>query len=528
MLAGDEAAVRGTVTTIGTDTERARDALDGPQWWLAAHLPWIGTNAEALRTVTEVADDLSHQALPELTSAAEVLEPSDLKPQGGKVALKPIRKVQPFVQKSASSTRAADERMSEISPDDLVAPLRSRYVDASSKVTALNATMDTVDRATRLLPSVLGADGPRRYLVLVQNNSEPRSLGGLAGSVIELRANRGRVELVGQETGGSFGDFGRSVLPLSKGERALYGNRLGRYMQNVTGTPDFPRSAELATEMWSRKNKKQVDGVAAIDPSALSTLLRATGPVRLPSGQRLDSNNAAKALLNDVYFDFPDNDQQDAFFGRAASAIFDNFIERDVQTLTAIDLLAETTDQGRFMFWSNHRNEQTVLTGTRLAGELKRAKQPEVGVYLHDRTQSKMGWYEDMDVNVACRDPRRITVSVTLKSDAPPNARKLPVYVTGRGNIVPRGHIASQLFVYAPPGAKITAFRATKGPKRADLVTHDGLQATTWPLELAPGQSVTAEYDMESTTGSLADARVRTTPGPVDGRFSGSASQCTN
>ena len=82
VLAGDEAAVRGTVTTIGTDTERARDALDGPHWWLASHLPWIGTNAEALRTVTEVADDLSHQALPELTSAAEVLEPSDLKPTG--------------------------------------------------------------------------------------------------------------------------------------------------------------------------------------------------------------------------------------------------------------------------------------------------------------------------------------------------------------------------------------------------------------------------------------------------------------
>ena len=184
---------------------------------MAAHLPWIGTNAEALRTVTEVADDLSHQALPELTSAAEVLEPSDLKPKGGKVALKPIRKVQPYVQKSASSTRAADERMAEISPDDLVAPLRSRYVDATSKVSALNSTMDTVDRATRILPSVLGADGPRRYLVLVQNNSEPRSLGGLAGSVIELRANRGRVELVGQATGGFVRRLRQTCAPPLQG-----------------------------------------------------------------------------------------------------------------------------------------------------------------------------------------------------------------------------------------------------------------------------------------------------------------------
>ena len=213
------------------------------------------------------------------------------------MALDPIRKVRPYVEKSASSTRAADEQLAEIPPDDLLPPLRSRFTDATAKVSALNSTMDTVARATRILPSVLGANGPRRYLVLVQNNSEPRALGGLAGSVIELRANRGRVELVGQVSGGSFGDFGKPVLKLSKGERALYGTQLGRFMQNVTGTPDFPRSTEFAAEMWARKKRESVDGVAAIDPAALSALLRATGPVQLKSGRTLNEANAAETLL---------------------------------------------------------------------------------------------------------------------------------------------------------------------------------------------------------------------------------------
>ena len=253
--------------------------LAGPQWWLAAHLPWIGTNAEALQTVTEVADDLSHQALPELTRAAGVLQPDDLKPKGGRVAIEPIRKVQPYVERSASSTRAADERLADISPDDLVSPLRSRYRGCRGQ--GLRPELDHGHRRPGDSdPSpVLGADGPRRYLILVQNNSEPRALGGLAGSVIELAANRGRVELVSQVSGGSFGDFGKPVLKLSKGERALYGTQLGRYMQNVTGTPDFPRSTEFATEMWARKHGKRVDGVASIDPTALSALLRATGPI---------------------------------------------------------------------------------------------------------------------------------------------------------------------------------------------------------------------------------------------------------
>ena len=171
--------------------------------------------------------------------------------------------------------------------------------------------------------------------------------------------------------------------------------------------------------------------------------------------------NAARVFLNDVYLDLPTNDQQDAFFGVAASAIFDQFIDKDVEMLTAVDVLAEATDQGRFMFWSNHEEEQKVLTGTRISGELERAGQPEVGVYLHDRTQSKMGWYEDMDVDVTheCSDTSRkkLIVSVTVASKAPSDAGTLPVFVTGSGEVVPRGHIASQLYVYAPPGSKITA-----------------------------------------------------------------------
>ena len=95
------------------------------------------------------------------------------------------------------------------------------------------------------------------------------------------------------------------------------------------------------------------------------------------------------------------------------------------------------------------------------------------------------------------------------------------VYVTGTGRVVPRGDIASQLFVYAPPGAKITAFRPTKGPKRADLVTHDGLQATTWPLELAPGESVTADYVIESS-----QRVTRRDDSPHDAWSSGRSVQC--
>ena len=81
-----------------------------------------------------------------------------------------------------------------------------------------------------------------------------------------------------------------------------------------------------------------------------------------------------------------------------------------------------------------------------------------------------MGWYEDMDVNVshACSDsdPRKITVSVTLKSDAPSNARKLPVYVTGTGQDRP------------PRAHRLPAVRLrTAGSQDHRISTHEGTEA---------------------------------------------------
>ena len=80
--------------------------------------------------------------------------------------------------------------------------------------------------------------------------------------------------------------------------------------------------------MWARKNKQRVDGVAAIDPTALERLVASHRTGSAASRARgWTEPTPPKVLLNDVYFDFPANEQQDAFFGRAASAIFDNFID---------------------------------------------------------------------------------------------------------------------------------------------------------------------------------------------------------
>jgi hypothetical protein len=76
-------------------------------------------------------------------------------------------------------------------------------------------------------------------------------------------------------------------------------------------------------------------------------------------------------------------------------------------------------------------------------------------VFLHDRTQSKMGYYEPMEVEgvplrcepgAGCLDVH-VKVSSTARANA---AESLPEQVTGRGSQAPQGEIASQIYVFAP------------------------------------------------------------------------------
>src|SRR5690606_30203642 len=148
-------------------------------------------------------------------------------------------------------------------------------------------------------------DGPREYLLLVQNNAEVRSTGGHVGVFVLLRADDGVISLRDQRSTAEFDDFPSPVVTLTDAEAALFGPQLAMYPSNVTSTPHFPRGAEIVSEMWRRHAGTELDGVLSVDPVALGDLLAATGPVTLSTGTRLTADNAADTMLNRVYLEIP-------------------------------------------------------------------------------------------------------------------------------------------------------------------------------------------------------------------------------
>jgi hypothetical protein len=527
VLAGDRDEATATLQELQLHAEQARDATRGVHWTAAAVLPWVGPNVRAVQVVADVVDDLATAALPALMEATQIVDPATMAPVDGRVDIGALELAAPAVVAADAVVADALARLDDIDASVLWSPVAVPLQGAREEVAEVAATTATAARAVQLLPTMLGADGPRDYLLLVQNNAELRATGGIPGSVSLLRAEGGTVTLVETRAGGALGDLPAPVLPLTETEMALFGEDLAADMRDVTFTPDFPRGAAIAREIWAQQVGGEIDGVLSVDPGALALLLDDTGPVPLPAGAvaasvggQLTSQNAVQLLLNTVYLMEPDPAAQDAFFAGTAAATLGALLSGQGEPAAAIEALAEAARQGRLLVWSAHDEEQALLADTVLSGRLRgdAGGSPVIGVFLNDGSRAKLGYYLDTDIAIEtleCRPDgsRLVAVTITLTNTVlEADVAGLPPYVTGAGVVVPVGEVRTNVLLYAPTDGLVEDVQVVDGEPGVTSQIHDGLNAVGRTTQLGPGQSVTIQAQV--TTGSRFDGplRLRSTP----------------
>jgi hypothetical protein len=520
----DPAAAAGAIDDIARETAAARSLTSDPVWAAAAGLPWIGPQLDAVARVAASVDQVAGDSLAPLADVASGFSVDALRPQGGRIDLTGFSAIREAATASTQSLGQAVARVDDIDRSVLVAPLRDAVDEVAALLDETSTTAGALSRASALLPAMLGADGPRNYLVLFQNNSEWRSLGGIPGAMVVIHTDGGGLSLAAQDSTTSFPRYDESVLPLDEEVLAIYGDRPGRWIQNVTQVPDFTQSAPLAREMWAREHDgQQVDGVIALDPVTLSYLLEATGPIELPTGDTLTAENAVPLLLNEVYQRYERPADQDAFFAVAAAAVFNALSQGSADPAALVAALTRAGDEQRLLLWSAHDEDQAILADTTLAGGLPPSDQDAAtfGVFLNDGTGSKMDYYVQPQVGLqwtSCTPGAGrsatgdATLTVSLTSTAPADAANLPDYITGGGQYgVNPGVARTVVYAYLPEGFDLTAAELSNGGGFGGG-THEGRRVVSFTADVAPGETVTATISARTITPTAAELQVRSTP----------------
>lgn len=503
------------IERISVDTSAARGLTSDPVWHAAEVLPWIGPQLAAVSTVSAALDDVASHALDPLATIASSVSLDSVRPQNGTIDPAPFAEIAPAAESSADALDSARDAIAGIDPAPLLGSVRDAVTEVSDRVTEVHSSVDALRRASVLMPAMLGSEGPRDYLVVFQNNAEWRSLGGIVGAMLQVHTEDGRLTLTAQGSSTDFPTYDAPVLPLSEEETRAFGTQPARWVQNLTQIPDFTRGAPLAREMWLRERGVDVDGVIALDPVALSYLLAATGPVTLPTGDVLTSENAVGLLLNDVYQRYSQPREQDAFFAAAAEAVFTALTSGTGSPADLLEAMARAGAEHRLLLWSADSAEQSVLDGTTLQGALPDtdADVTAFGVYANDATSSKMDYYQSLRTGASWCSAEEAQLQVTISNDAPSDAARLPSYITGGGSHgVPPGEAKTVTYVYLPEGSTLVSSETTADRESPGFGsgTDAGRDVIVWTTQLAPGES--ASLTVQVRTPHTPQIVTRSTP----------------
>lgn len=501
---------------ISRNAESARSLTGDPVWQAFAVLPWIGPNFRAVSEVAVIADDISADALDPLLAVADEVDLASLGFSGGAIDLAPFAAVEQPLGTASAALASAEDRARRIDADATLPPLADAVRELRGSVTQAATAVGALHGASVLLPSMLGGEGPRSYVLAMQNNAELRSSGGIIGSIALLHAENGRITLQRQASTRDFPPLD-APLPLSDSTVALFEDRPGRYLQNITSIPDFREAGKTIATRWEGRFGGRVDGVIAVDAVVAAHLMRATGDLSFgPFTATADT--VTDILLSEIYAAVPDPAAQDEIFAQAAGGLFGAALSQ-AEPRALLRAVSDAAGEGRIRIWSAHEDEESLLARSTLGGAIPNdeADAPVVGVLFNDGTGGKMDYYTRAAIATAvgtCQGGPTTQVRVTWTNTAPADAAtSLPPYVTADGIYgVPAGSVRTLIAVYGPEGATPSHIDRDGAEEGVQTATIGDRSVVQHEVVLAPGESTTITVEFQGDGAGFRLTEVQHTP----------------
>lgn len=501
-----------------------------PLWTAASFIPVYGSDINAARTMIDALSDVSSNALVPMADNLSQATPGKLF-QDGMINVSALQAVADSLSSSSKVFKSANEKVQGIG-DAHISQVTELVDKAKDGFATLNGAVDAAEKVAPVLPQMLGANGQtRHYLVLAMSNVEIRACGGFPGSRGVMSVTDGKLEL---------GDFVKvdmmkeplSPLPITDEEANLFTtgwgltgfNTLGYTMGDVTMTPDFPRAAQLASDMQKAIVGDDIDGVFAVDPVFLQYMLGIVGGTQLPDGTVVDGSNAAKVLLHDIYWNYP-VEEQDAIFAAVAGSAFNKIVDQlgssDVTKIAAA--IEKGASEGRILMYSRNDDEEKAAKALGISGALQNdpSEAPILGVYVNNYSYSKMDWFLDKRTSIdsAVENADGSTtyhVTTTLKNTMTSQEKaEMPGYFQGHNGISQDiDDEVLRLYLYAPAGGSISDIKTSgSGSIEMNEATHDGLKVAWGGVHMLLGQDIKVEYTVTTSKDSgHKELQVRTTP----------------
>jgi hypothetical protein len=196
-----------------------------------------------------------------------------------------VARLGPQIDETAGAFRTAAGVARAVPADGLLEPISRARTQLTDRLDQVRPLVGAAETAGSVLPSIMGVDGRRRYLVLAPDNAEVRPIGGLIAAFATPVFEDGSLREM------TF----RDILEIDRRDQEAYvqppdplsDHLLGSFTWQVADAgwwPDFGASVSEVRRLYKiETGEDDFQGVIAFTPELVDRLLEVVGPVTVDS-----------------------------------------------------------------------------------------------------------------------------------------------------------------------------------------------------------------------------------------------------
>ncbi len=247
-----------------------------PLLWLGARLGGDLGAAQPLMDAGFESLVAADESLSALTPSLGNLELSSLSMKQMPQILDALTSARPALARAEIHLGAAAAALARI--EGPLSPRAERWVSQVSQLVQL--TQYGIEGA-QIAPGLLGQDGSRTYLVLIQNSDELRPTGGFISAVARVVISHGQLISMTVQDSYAIDDFTKEY-PNPPQPLLDYMGSEQWVFRDANWSPDFPTTALDAIHLYQISRPEQVDGVIGVNLKGIEMLIAGLEPLDVP------------------------------------------------------------------------------------------------------------------------------------------------------------------------------------------------------------------------------------------------------
>lgn len=375
----------------------------------------------------------------------------------------------------------------------------------SQKLTVSDSLVKQAWAMSVLLPKLVGLEGAvgpggKNYLIILQNNMELRPTGGFIGSFAKVSFEGGKLKKIEvNDVYAIDGQLKFHVEPPKEINEDL--GQKNWYMRDANWEPDFPTSARQVEWFYNKEAGERVEGVVALDMSAMERLLGVVGSLDLADyNEKITADNLfEKAITHAEVGFFPGSQAKKSFLTALTNQIFNKIFFLPQNNWSGIiSALGQSLDEKHISVYLDDPKLFSYLDSQNWIHALPRQASKKSEQSSPDRDflslveanlgANKVNYYLDRSYNLETvvgkegEIRHRVRVSYTNRSPS---------------DTFPGGKYKNRLRIYLPFGSKLNRvlWGENEITKNASSFVDYGRSGYSMLLELMPKEQKTLVLD---------------------------------